>query len=75
MATETILFHIRTSTLIGLGGDVLWADFLWGMSDGAYRHQLGKDSHAYLPALTALVELVDFSHIQVTQPFSLPNGY
>lgn len=26
-------------------------------------------------ALTALVELVDFSYIQVTQPFSLPNRY
>lgn len=74
MATETILFHIHTSTLVGLWGDVLWADFLWGMSDGAYRHQPGKDSH-YLPALTALVELVDFSHVQVTQPFSLSNGY
>lgn len=26
-------------------------------------------------ALTALVELVDFSYIQVTQSFSLPNRY
>ena len=43
-------FHMHTSLLLGQGKDLLkglWAEFLWRMSDSAYRHQLCNDSHAF----------------------------